>query len=371
MYPGELVLDSPPAMLNDTLVVGSAMDDMTRALSPGADVWALDVRTGATRWRFDPDSGGGHDRGWQAAVRRRQCLGADRGRCRAEPGVPADGLADRGVLGRRTAGRDLFSSAVVALDGATGRMVWRFQTTHHDIWDYDVAAQPTLATVQRDGREVPVVVVATKMGFLFVLDRMTGQPVFPVTEQPVPASDVPGEAVSPTQPIPSAPPPLVPQILRPEDAFGVAVVDRLQCRRRIEQLRSDGLYTPPSLRGSVIYPFTGGGANWGGGAFDPASGLFVINTMNLAHVVRLIPRADMDAARQAAPKAEIGRGIGTPYAAERTLLTSIFGHPVQQAAVGDAGGGRSERGRHSLAGAAWAGWRWGWCEACLISAARS
>ncbi|MGD0110172.1 MAG: PQQ-binding-like beta-propeller repeat protein, partial [Rhodopila sp.] len=197
-------------------------------------------------------------------------------------------------------------------------------------WDYDVAAQPTLATVRRDGSDMPVVVVATKMGFLFVLDRTTGQPVFPVTEQPVPASDVPGEAVSPTQPIPSAPPPLVPQMLRPADAFGVAVVDRLQCRRRIEHLRSDGLYTPPSLEGSVIYPFTGGGANWGGGAFDPASGLFVINTMNLAHVVRLIPRADMEAARQGAPKAEIGRGIGTPYAAERTLLTSFLGIPCNK-----------------------------------------
>jgi quinoprotein glucose dehydrogenase len=330
LYPGELVLDSPPVMLNDTLVVGSALDDMTRALSPGADVWALDARTGATRWRFDPGSGPGMTEGGKRLsgggnVWAPIAVDAERNLVFLPTASPTAAF-----WGGERPGDDLFSSAVVALDGATGRVVWRFQTTHHDIWDYDVAAQPTLATVRSDGRDVPVVVVATKMGFLFVLDRSTGQPVFPVTEQPVPASDVPGEAVSPTQPIPSAPPPLVPQTLRPEDAFGVAVVDRLQCRRRIEHLRSEGLYTPPSLRGSAIYPFTGGGANWGGGAFDPASGLFVINMMNLVHVVRLIPRADMEAARQAEPKAEIGRGIGTPYAAERTLLTSSLGVPCNK-----------------------------------------
>ena len=330
LYPGELVLNSPPAMLNDTLIVGSAIDDMTRALSPGADVWALDARTGSTRWRFDPDSGPGMTEGGKRLsgggnVWAPIAVDAERNLVFLPTASPTAAF-----WGGERPGDDLFSSAIVALDGTTGRVVWRFQTTHHDVWDYDVAAQPTLATVRRDGRDVPVTVVATKMGFLFVLDRTTGQPVFPVTEQPVPASDVPGEVVSPTQPIPSAPPPLVPQMLRPEDAFGVAVIDRLQCRRRIEHLRSDGLYTPPSLRGSVIYPFTGGGANWGGGAFDPASGLFFINTMNLVHVVRLIPRADLDAARQAAPKAEIGRGIGTPYAAERTLLTSFLGVPCNK-----------------------------------------
>jgi quinoprotein glucose dehydrogenase len=330
LYPGELALDSPPAMLNDTLVVGSSIDDMTRTLSPAADVRALDARTGATRWRFDPDSGAGMTRdGTRLAgggnVWAPLAVDAERKLVFMPTASPSAAF-----WGGERPGDDVFSSSVVALDGATGRVVWQFQTTHHDIWDYDVAAQPTLATVRRDGHDVPVVVVATKMGFLFVLDRTTGQPVFPVTEQPVPASDVPGEAVSPTQPIPSAPPPLVPQRLRPEDAFGVAVIDRLQCRHRIAELRSDGLYTPPSLRGSVIYPFTGGGANWGGGAFDPASGSFFINTMNLVHVVRLIPRADMAAARQAAPDAEIGREIGTPYAAERTLLTSSLGIPCNK-----------------------------------------
>jgi len=152
----------------------------------------------------------------------------------------------------KLAADDRFASSVVALDGTTGAFLWSFQTTHHDIWDYDVAAQPSLVTLRQNGHDRPAVVVATKTGFVFMLDRDTGHPLFPVTERPVPESDVPGEAASPTQPVPSAPPPLVPQRLAPNDAWGVAFLDRWLCRRQIEKLRSDGLYTPPSLRGTII-----------------------------------------------------------------------------------------------------------------------
>jgi len=323
LYPGELTLDSPLAVLGDALIVGSGIDDMMRAHTPGAEVRALDARTGALRWLFDPAparngarlSGGGNV--WAP-------IAVD----------PTTGLVflptagpSASYWGGERPGDDLFTSSVVALDGATGRPVWRFQTTHHDIWDYDVAAQPTLATIHHDGKDVPVVVVATKMGFVFVLDRATGRPVFPVTERPVPASDVPGEKASATQPIPAAPPPLVPQRLTEDDAWGLVFVDRLLCRRKIASLRSDGLYTPPSLRGSIIYPSSGGGVNWGGGAFDPNSGLYIVNANNAAHVVRLIPRADYAATRAAEPNVEIGLGRGTPYAAERTVLLSPLGMP--------------------------------------------
>jgi quinoprotein glucose dehydrogenase len=323
-YPGAMALDSPPAVVRDTLVVGSALDDMTEARPSGSAVRGLDARTGVLRWRFDPEpknpagsleSGGGNV--WAP-------IAAD----------PATGRAflptaspTATFWGGERPGDDKFASSVVALDGATGTPVWSFQATHHDIWDYDVAAQPSLVTLRRNGRDVPAVVVATKMGFVFVLDRDTGHPLFPVAERPVPASDAPGEAASPTQPVPSAPPPLVSQRLAPDDAWGVAFVDRWLCRRQIERLRSDGLYTPPSLRGTIIYPFTGGGVNWGGGAFDPKDDLYIVNTMNVAHVVRLIPRAEYPAARAAAPGGEIGPEFGTPYAAERTLLFSIFGVP--------------------------------------------
>jgi quinoprotein glucose dehydrogenase len=206
-------------------------------------------------------------------------------------------------------------------------VVWHFQTTHHDIWDYDVAAQPSLATLHRDGRAVDAVIVATKMGFVFVLDRETGKPLFPVEERPFPASNVPGEATSPTQPVPLAPPSLVPQRLTPDDAWGLFYFDKLACRHQLEALDTSGLYTPPSRDGTVVFPFTGGGANWGGGAVDPARGLFVINTMRLAHEVRLIPRPQEAAARAAEPGVEIGHALGTPYAAERKLLTSPLGIP--------------------------------------------
>ena len=183
LYPGELVLDSPPAVLGDALIVGSSIDDMTRAATPSAEVRAIDARTGATRWEFDPSptrngarlSGGGNV--WAPiAVDTTSGLVF----------LPTAGPSVSYWGGERP-GDDSFVSSVVALDGATGKLIWRFQTTHHDLWDYDVAAQPTLATARRDGNDVPVVIVPTKMGFVFLLDRATCRPVFPVTERPVPA----------------------------------------------------------------------------------------------------------------------------------------------------------------------------------------
>jgi len=323
-YPGAVAFDSPPAVVGDTLVLGTALDDMTEARASGSAVCGLDARTGVLRWLFDPspktpsgalESSGGNV--WAP-------IAADptTGRVFLPTASPSAAF-----WGGERPGDDRFASSVVALDGTTGTLLWSFQTTHHDIWDYDVAAQPSLVTLRQNGHDRPAVVVATKTGFVFVLDRDTGHPLFPVTERPVPASDVLGESASPTQPVPSAPPPLVPQRLGPDDAWGVAFLDRWLCRRQIEKLRSDGLYTPPSLRGTIIYPFTGGGVNWGGGAFDQKDGLYIVNAMNVANVVRLIPRAEYAAARAAAPHAEIGLGLGTPYAAERTRLFSIFGVP--------------------------------------------
>jgi quinoprotein glucose dehydrogenase len=135
-------------------------------------------------------------------------------------------------------------------------VVWHFQTTHHDVWDYDVAAQLTLATLRRDDREIPAVLVGTKMGFVFALERETGKPIFPIEERRVPASDVPGQAIIAD---PAAPPPLVPQSLKSEDAWGLVYFDRIACRDRIAAPRSEGLYTPPSLRGTLLFPFTAGG----------------------------------------------------------------------------------------------------------------
>src|SRR3990172_6379647 len=151
------------------------------------------------------------------------------------------------------------------------------------LWDYDVPAQPTLVTVRRGGREIPAVAQATKRAPLFVLQREPGEPLFGVEERPVPPTDVPGEESWPTQPFPLRPPPLVPQSLRPEDARGLPFWDRGRCRERIASLRYDGVFTPPSLRGTIIYPGNAGGTNSGSVAFYPLRGLLLVNTSRVAH----------------------------------------------------------------------------------------
>jgi quinoprotein glucose dehydrogenase len=337
LYPGELQVDSAPVLVGDTVIVGSGGDDMTRARAPSGTVRAFDARTGAPRWSFDPVPRRADDpaaASWGAASYRHSAGGG--------AWAPISVDAARALVFRPPArppatfsggarpGDDLYTSSVVALRASTGAVVWHFQTTHHDLWDDDVAAEPSLVTLHRGGRDIAAVVVATKMGFLFVLDRATGKPLFPVEERPFPASDVPGETTSPTQPVPLRPPPLVAQRLTPADAWGLFYVDKLVCRHRLAALDTRGLYTPPSRKGTVLFPFTGGGGNWGGGAVDPGRGLFVINMMRLAHVVRLIPRAQYAAARAAHPGVEIGRALGTPYAAERYLLTSPLGIPCNK-----------------------------------------
>jgi quinoprotein glucose dehydrogenase len=230
-------------------------------------------------------------------------------------------------FGGRRPGDNRDANSVVALRASTGERIWAFQTVHHDLWDYDVAAQPVLATVTRDGESIPAVVQATKMGFLFVLHRETGVPLFPVEERPVPASDVPGETAWPTQPIPTQPPSLMPlEALRPEDAFGLNDDERAVVRRTIEQHPSLGIYTPPSLRGVVTSPGNGAGVNWGSIAFDPQRGLVVANTSRTVTLVQLITRAEADRLGRL-PAAErddfeIGAQTGAPFGVKRkTLLT--------------------------------------------------
>jgi quinoprotein glucose dehydrogenase len=200
---------------------------------------------------------------------------------------------------------------------------------HHDLWDYDVPAQPTLVTVVRDGRPIPAVVQATKMGHLFVLHRETGAPLFPVEERPVPASIVPGERSWPTQPFPVAPPALHPQRLTPDDAWGLTPWDRGACRETMAALRSEGIFTPPSLQGTIIFPGNAGGTNWGSVAFEPQRGLVLVNTSRIPTVVRLIPRAQFAAAKATHPTKEISPQEGTPYAMRRDfdLLLSPIGLP--------------------------------------------
>jgi quinoprotein glucose dehydrogenase len=219
------------------------------------------------------------------------------------------------------------ANSVVALDAVTGRPAWSFQTTHHDVWDYDIPAQPTLADVAYGGRRTPAVIQATKQGLVFTLARDTGAPVIPVEERPVPQGGAPGETLSPTQPFPIAPKPLAPLKIEPKDAFGLTPWDRGKCRKVIESARREGIYTPPSTRGTILYPFTGGGVNWGGLAFDPGRQVVFVNTSSAMHLVTLIPADQVEARRKSELEMEISPQAGAPFGMRREALLGPIGLP--------------------------------------------
>jgi quinoprotein glucose dehydrogenase len=209
---------------------------------------------------------------------------------------------------------------VVALEAGTGKVRWSFQTVHHDLWDYDVASQPALVTVK--GRAA--VAVGSKTGNLFLLDRETGKPIFGVDERPAPRSDVPGEEASPTQPYPRLPAHLGPERF---ETWGPTEEERKWCADAVSKLRYDGLFTPPSLGGSLVFPGNVGGMAWGGVAFDPANGMLFVPYNRLAAVVRLVPQAELEAADKAHPDWETAPQRGTPYGMQRTFLLGPKGAP--------------------------------------------
>ncbi|TMA31842.1 MAG: pyrroloquinoline quinone-dependent dehydrogenase [Deltaproteobacteria bacterium] len=283
---GTVRITAPPVVFRDLVITGVAQQEFP-GRGPYGDVRAFDVRTGREAWRFHtvPRPGeAGHDTWAGDSWRDRMgvnvwpimSVDVERGMVFLPIGSPA---AD--FYGGDRHGANLYGNSLVALDAATGRYLWHFQMVHHDLWDYDLPAQPVLFMFRGDGREAPAVAQVTKMGFVYVLDRLTGKPLFPVEERPVPASDVPGEVAWPTQPVPTAPPPLVPQRLDPVDLYALSPEHLAACRERLATLRNDGLFTPPSLRGSVVYPFTGGGANWSGASLEPGRGLLVVPVQNL------------------------------------------------------------------------------------------
>jgi len=191
-------------------------------------------------------------------------------------------------------GQNLFANCLVALDAATGKLVWYFQTVHHDIWDYDLPAQPVLINVGRNGREIPAVAQVTKMGFVFILDRITGKPLFPVEERPVPKSDVPGEAAWPTQPLPLLPPPLARQFINAADISNVTAESNRYCTELFHSLDNHGMYTPYGRNLTLVMPGSLGGANWSGASFDPSTGYLFVNVNELGSVGMMTPQA-MDA----------------------------------------------------------------------------
>ncbi len=326
----DYAVTSPPSVVGDSIVVGSAIADGTDKVHPSGEVRAFHAVTGKLLWSWDPvpqdpnavgaDTWKGGAAGRAGSANAWSVIVADESRNLVY--VPTSSPSHDYFGGERL-GDNLFSDAVVALRADTGARVWHFQTVHHDLWDYDVASPPILFDWRRDGRTVPAIAIASKNGHLFILDRQTGQPLIPVEERPVPRSDVAGEVSSPTQPFPAAPASLTRTTLAASDAWGATDEDRAWCRSTIAALRNEGLFTPPSLQGSLVIPGNVGGVAWGGMAHDRVNDLLIMSVNNLAAEVRLVPRGKEDSERSAgrlSGEFEFHPQRGTAYGVVRRFL---------------------------------------------------
>jgi quinoprotein glucose dehydrogenase len=333
----EYTLTSPPVIVGDTLVFGSAIGDNRAVESELGIVRGLDARSGAERWRWDPIPRSADDpeyNGW------RPDQAARNGSANAWAPLAADvelglvyvptGSASPDFYGGERLGDNRYANSLVALRAVDGSVAWYQQLVHHDLWDYDLPAQPTLVDLRHEGKIVPAVLQATKMGLIFSFNRVTGEPVFAVEERPVPQGGVAGEQLSPTQPFPVAPPPVVRHApVTGDQAWGLLLFDKWGCAERFESLRSEGIYTPPSLEGTAEIPGYAGGVNWGGIAFDPESQTAVVNATDIPMEVALVPR---DKLREAYYSGDFeGQDFsmqeGTPYGMRRGPILSSIGVP--------------------------------------------
>jgi quinoprotein glucose dehydrogenase len=332
---------SPPAVVGDVIITGSAVADNTNQAPASGEVRAFDARTGALKWTFDPipqDSTDPAFKTWQAGSARSTGAANVWSVIVADPErdlvfLPTSSPAPDYFGGLRV-GENRYANSIVALRASTGRVVWHFQTVHHDLWDYDNAAPPALATVTRGGARIPAVIQTTKSGMMFVLDRLTGQPVFPVEERAVPASSVSGETASQTQPFTALTPPLVPLRYTADDAWGPTPEAQAACRAILGALRTDGPFTPPSLQGTLVVPSNIGGAHWGGVAIDEGRAIAVVPVNRVAAMVQLFPAEGFnrdsvrgDDAQRGISDFEYTRMRGTPYIMRRRIILGPSGLP--------------------------------------------
>lgn len=287
-------ITSPPAIIHNIAVIGGAVYDNKSNFMPSGVIRGYDVVTGQLVWAFDPGNPGdtspkppGTGRYVPSSPNSWTIAAADE-----ELGLvylPMGMAAVDEWGGRRTPDTERFSSAVVALDATTGRLRWAFQTVHHDLWDMDIPAQPALVDLDLPNRgQVPALIQSTKTGNIFVLDRRTGKPLFPITERAVPGNAAPGDRASPTQPFSSVSMMPTQRVTGP-DMWGATMFDQLACRIKLAGLRYDGPFTPPSRQGSLVYPGNFGVMDWGGMAIDPVRMIAFAHPNYMAFVDRLIP----------------------------------------------------------------------------------
>jgi quinoprotein glucose dehydrogenase len=332
-YPDSYQHTSPPTIIGDVVVVGSSIADSEGPDGASGVVRGFDARSGALRWSQDLVPPG---------FVRDPSKASTEGYALASPNVWAPMIADAalGLVYAPTGNplpdyfraRDVqlayYGSSLVALAADTGQIVWHYQFVHRDYWDYDTPAQPTLFMLRRDGRDIPAVAQVTKTGFVFVLDRRTGESLFPVEERPAPQNSAfPDLLTSPTQPVPLLPRPISDQVIGPDDAFGLSPIDRYMCRRDFAKMRYAGPFTPVSPEWTLVYPGNAGGSNWGGLAIDERQQTLVVNATNLAFQVRLVPRQEYAAARETHSVNDMMEQAGTPWAVQRRPWLSPFGIP--------------------------------------------
>jgi quinoprotein glucose dehydrogenase len=327
---------SPPAIVGDTVVVGSSIGDNRATDVERGVIRAFDARTGAQRWSFDPiPDNSTHPAAAEWNLSQASTTGADNSwgvmSVDEEHGyvlVPT-GSASPDFFGGKRLGSNRFANSLLALDAANGRLVWHQQLVHHDLWDFDLAAQPALVDIEVQGIPVPAVIQATKTGMLYVFDRAKGQPLFPITEKPVPPSHVPGEVASATQPFSSVPSLVSQRKLEPADAWGVTFWDRAKCRDLIASHRNEGIFTPPDTRGTILSPGYIGGVNWGGIAIDESRQRIFAAVNHLPTVVTLMTQQTLEqqAKSDDFPHSDFARQSGTPYAMRREPLLSPWGLP--------------------------------------------
>jgi quinoprotein glucose dehydrogenase len=293
--PKQYTNTSPPVVYKDLVIVGNGVADrLVFPKDPPGDVRAFHARTGKLVWTFHTvprkgefgyDTWGdgsaeytGHTNVWPP-----MSLDESRGLLYLPVSTPSNDF-----YGGRRPGANLFAESIVCLDANTGERKWHYQLVHHGLWDYDPPSPPNLVTIQVAGRKIDAVVQLTKMGFVYVFDRVSGKPVWPIEERAVPSSDVPGEHAWPTQPFPTRPPAISPQGVSLDDAFDLTPELKAEAQAEMKKYRLGPLFTPPSLQGTIMRPGVIGGANWGGGAFDPETGILYVKTTNSPAIARLI-----------------------------------------------------------------------------------
>jgi quinoprotein glucose dehydrogenase len=341
----EYNITSPPTVVGDVVIIGSSISDIVRRIQPSGVVRAFHARSGKLLWQFNtiPKAGEPGVETWEndswkitGGANVWSTITADLKRNLVFLPVSTAGPD---LFGGDRPGANLFSDAVVALDASTGRLAWHFQTVHHDLWDYDLAAPPILVTVNHNGQRTDAVAQATKTGFVFLLNRETGEPLFPVEERRVPLSNVKEEKSWPTQPFPLKPAPLIKQTITAADIWAFDSAHYKKCIAKLSNLRNEGIFTPPSEKGSILYPAASGGANWAGAAYDPKGNILYVpvNDDAMTHRLKKLPESNFKRTRAKVMRTSLaaawwlitGLGTGLRYSMMDRRMFAVNGIPCK------------------------------------------